>query len=172
MVHSFRSICSRIGFLSIATATLLILSTAAHAQDWKPVGQFGWFGVGKAHQIEEGHFYWLGEFSGTFFSDRGQGGMFHLAGVKCPSWFELDFNKDTAKGGGYCIITDLDGDQAYLSWENGAVSAKPGTPGPGTFTFTGGTGKYAGISGENRFAGVTQVNWADGTSSGYATWNR
>jgi Asp-tRNA(Asn)/Glu-tRNA(Gln) amidotransferase A subunit family amidase len=35
-----------------------------------------------------------------------------------------------------------------------------------------GTGKYQGISGDNTFVGVTQVNWKDGTSSGYATWNR
>jgi hypothetical protein len=37
---------------------------------------------------------------------------------------------------------------------------------------TGGTGKYKGLSGDNTFVGVTQVNWADGTSSGYSTWNR
>ena len=35
-----------------------------------------------------------------------------------------------------------------------------------------GTGKYQAISGDNTFVGVTQVNWKDGTSSGYATWNR
>jgi hypothetical protein len=35
-----------------------------------------------------------------------------------------------------------------------------------------GTGKYQGISGDNTFVGVGQVNWKDGTSSGYATWNR
>jgi Asp-tRNA(Asn)/Glu-tRNA(Gln) amidotransferase A subunit family amidase len=35
-----------------------------------------------------------------------------------------------------------------------------------------GTGKCQGISGDNTFVGVTQVNWKDGTSSGYATWNR
>jgi amidase len=54
---------------------------------------------------------------------------------------------------------------------------RAGTPGPGgrlagTFQYTGGTGKYQGITGDNTFVGVTQVNWADGTSSGYATWNR
>jgi hypothetical protein len=32
---------------------------------------------------------------------------------------------------------------------------------------------YAGYrKGDNTFVGVTQVNWPDGTSSGYATWNR
>jgi len=40
------------------------------------------------------------------------------------------------------------------------------------FKYTGGTGKYKGISGDNTFAGVTQINWQDGTASGYATWNR
>jgi hypothetical protein len=28
------------------------------------------------------------------------------------------------------------------------------------------------IAGVRLFHGVTQVNWKDGTSSGYATWNR
>jgi hypothetical protein len=151
---------------------MLALSPLAQAQNWKAVGHFGWFGVGKAHQIEEGHFYWVGEFSGTFFNDKGQGGLFHLAGVKCPAWYDADFNNDKSRAGGYCIITDIEGDQAYLTWENAAASTKPGTPGRGTFEYTGGTGKYAGISGRNRFVGITQVNWADGTSSGYATWNR
>ena len=153
-------------------ATLLSAASGiSHAQDWKPMGHFGWFGVGKAHQIEEGHFYWVGEFSGTFFNDRGQGQLFHLAGVKCPAWYDLNLNTGKTAAGGYCIVTDLEGDQAYMTWEN-AGTAGPGGEGPGTFTFTGGTGKYAGISGTNRFVGITLVNWADGTTSGYATWNR
>ncbi len=166
------SIYSRPGLVSLLAAFLFILSPAAHAQNWTPVGHFGWFGVGKAHQIEEGHFYWVGEFSGTFFSDQGAGGLFHLAGIKCPAWYDLDLNNDRATAGGYCIVTDIDGDQAYATWVNATRGTAPGSPGPGTFTFTGGTGKYAGISGKNRFVGITQVNWADGTTSGYATWNR
>jgi hypothetical protein len=151
---------------------MLALSPVTHAENWKPVGHFGWFGTGKAYQIEEGHFYWVGEFSGTFFSDKGASGLFHLAGVRCPAYYDLDLNKNTTQAGGYCIVTDIDGDQAYVTWENASTSTGPGAPGPGTFTFTGGTGKYTGISGKNRFVGVTQVNWADGTTSGYAKWNR
>jgi hypothetical protein len=162
---------SRFGFISIAASILFALSASAHAQNWKAVGQFGWLGVGKAHQIEEGHFFWVGEFSGTFFNDKGAGSLFHLAGVKCPAWFDADYNTGKALDGGYCVITDIDGDQAYLIWE-GVGSTALGAAGPGTFTYTGGTGKYAGISGKNTFTGFTQVNWADGTSSGYATWNR
>ena len=167
-----KSVYSKPGFVSLVAVFLFSVSLAAHAQNWKAVGHFGWFGVGKAHQIEEGHFYWVGEFSGTFFSDEGASGLFHLAGVKCPAYYDLDLNKDRAKAGGYCIITDVDGDQAYVTWKNATRSTAPGSPGPGTFEYTGGTGKYLGISGKNRFSGITQVNWADGTTTGYSTWNR
>ncbi|UCD69604.1 MAG: hypothetical protein JSW48_05935 [Betaproteobacteria bacterium] len=157
--------------VAVIVVSLLFGLSSAHAQDWKATGHFGWFGIGKAFQIEEGHFYWVGEFSGTFFSDKGEGGLFHLAGIKCPAWYDLDVNKGTTAAGGYCIVTDIEGDQAYLTWNN-TGTAGPGGRGPGTFEYTGGTGKYAGISGKNRFVGITQVNWADGTTSGYATWNR
>ena len=64
----------------------LIVSGGTRAEDWKPVGQFGFFGVGKAYEIEKGHFYWVGEFSGTFFNDKGENSLFDHAGVKCPAW--------------------------------------------------------------------------------------
>ncbi len=156
---------------SAAVGTGLIFCGGAQAEDWKVTGEFGWFGVGKAQEIEKGHSYWVGEYAGTFFNDKGENTLFHRAGVKCPSWADIDLNNKKSKGGGYCIITDLNGDQAYLTWQ-GAGTPGPGGRTPGTFQYTGGTGKYQGISGDNTFVGVTQVNWKDGTSSGYATWNR
>ena len=131
----------------------------------------GWLlGRRQGVQIEKGHIYWVGEFSGTFFNDK-EKGLFDHAGVKCPAWDDIDLNDKKEKGGGYCVITDLDGDQAYLTWQN-AGAPGPGQRGPGTFEWTGGTGKYKEIKGSNTFVGVTQVNWPDGTATGYATWNR
>jgi hypothetical protein len=156
---------------AMVISTLVGVSSTSHAADEMAVGDFGWFGVGKAHELEKGHFFWVGEFSGTFFSDKGDGGLFHLAGVKCPGWLDQDFNAGTSKGGGTCIVTDLQGDRAYLTWSN-AGKPGPGGRGPGSFRYTGGTGKYAGMSGSGRFVGVTQVNWADGTASGYSIWNK
>ena len=66
------------------------------------------------------------------------------------------------------MITDKDGDKAFVSWASEGDNAS----GPGTFTYTGGTGKYTGISGTNKFLGVTEINWSDGTATGYSTWNR
>jgi hypothetical protein len=155
-----------------AVAALVIagLAAPASAAD-KVVGEFGWFGVGKTYELEKGHYFWVGEFSGSFFNDKGEGSTFHRAGVKCPGWLDLDFNTKRSQGGGTCIVTELDGDQVFLSWRN-AGAPGPGGRGPGTFEYTGGTGKYKGISGSNTFVGVTQVNYADGTASGYASWNR
>ena len=157
-------------FTSVAALVAAAVASSAGAAD-KAVGEFGWFGVGKAYEMEKGHYFWVGEFSGTFFNDKGPGSMFHRSGVKCPGWLDMEFSSKRSQGGGTCIITDLDGDQAYLTWRN-AGTPGPGGLGPGTFEYTGGTGKYKGISGDNTFVGVTQVNWQDGTASGYATWNR
>ncbi len=147
------------------------VSGHVQAQDWKVSGEFGWFGVGKAFEVEKGHFYWVGEFSGTFFNDKGEGSLFHRAGVKCPAYNDLNFNTGKSSAGGYCIITDKDGDQVLCKWSNAGSTAN-GSRNTGTFEFVSGTGKYKGISGSNTFAGITQVNWADGSASGYATWNR
>ena len=160
----------------IVAGTCFILGAAsvalpAHSADVKVTGEFGWFGVGKAIEVEKGHFYWVGEFSGTFFNDKGEGSTFHRAGVKCPAYFDADFNSSKSKAGGYCVITEIDGDQATVVWQN-AGTPGPGGRGPGTFEYISGTGKYKGITGKSSFVGITQVNWADGTSSGYATWNR
>ena len=64
------------------------LGTPAHAEDWKVVGTCGWFSVGKAYEIDKGHLYWVGEFSGTFFNDKGS--LFDKAGVKCPARNDID----------------------------------------------------------------------------------
>jgi len=152
----------------VALAMGLGLSAPTHAEDWKPVGQAGFLGVGKVYQIEKGHLFWVGEFSGTFFNDKGKGSLLDNAGIKCPAYNDIDTNNKKSKAAGYCVMSDPNGDQAYLKWQNEG----DGITGPGTFEWTGGTGKYQGISGSNTFVGHTQVNWPDGTASGYATWNR
>jgi hypothetical protein len=150
-----------------ACATTLA-ALPALAQDWKPQGQFGWFAVGKAVELQKGHYFWTGEFSGTFFSDKGPGGLMHNAGVKCPAWNDANFATMKGKAAGYCIVSDADGDMAWLSWsvEGDTKSSK------GAFEWTGGTGKYKDIKGSNPFTTLFSGNWADGTASGLSVWNR
>jgi len=151
-----------------ALAVGFCLSAPVHAEDWKMTGDFGWFGVGKAQQLEKGHIYWLGEFSGAFSNDKGKGSLFDGAGWRCPGFNDLDFNNKKGKAAGYCIIADPSGDQAYGSWQcTGDTQICNGI-----FDYTGGTGKYKDINGANTFVGHIQVNWPDGTASGYSTINR
>jgi hypothetical protein len=89
----------------------------AQAEDWKPVGQAGYLGTGKAYEIEKGHTYWVGEVAGTFFSDKGEAGLFDHAGVKCPAWADIDSNNKTYKDGGYCTLTDSAGDKAHFTFQ-------------------------------------------------------
>jgi len=151
-----------------SVAAAMTLAPVAHADQWKAVGEFGWFGVGKAPEVEKGHFFWSGEFSGTFFIDKGAGSFIHHAGLRCPGWNDLNFAAGKAQAGGYCIVKDADGDQLTGSWE------ATGTPGliAGTFSWVSGTGKYAAAKGTYPFKGEIYVNWGDGTVSGFSTWNR
>ena len=162
-----RSPTTRI-FVASALVTAFVAVGPAHSEDWKVTGAFGFFAVGKAQQLEKGHVYWVGEFSGTFFNDKGNGSPFHLAGVRCPAFNDLDFNHKKNKAAGICVISDLNGDQAYLTWRCEGDTRTC----PGTFDYTGGTGRYQGISGSNTFTGGTLVNWPDGMGTSYATWNR
>jgi hypothetical protein len=155
--------------LSVATlSTGLIFSGGTRAEDWKVPGDFAWLGVGKVFQLEKGHVYWVGEFSGTFASDKGKGSPLDQTGWKCPGSNDLDFNNKKNKAAGYCIVSDPSGDLAYTTWRCQGDTQSCN----GTFEYTGGTGKYQGISGSNTFVGHTQVNWPDGTASGYSTVNR
>jgi hypothetical protein len=53
---------------------MLALSiSAAYAEQEKAVGVFGWNGVGKTYELNKGHFYWVGEFTGTFSVTRAKG---------------------------------------------------------------------------------------------------
>lgn len=156
----------------VAIAALALgcgVGTAAQAEDLKATGEFGWFAVGKVQQLEKGHLFWVGEFSGSFSSDKGEGSPFHHAGVRCPGSNDVDLNNKRNKAAGTCVLSDPSGaDQAFLSWacEGDTHMCR------GTITYTGGTGKYQGTGGQQPFTGYIQVNWPDGMSSGYAVWGR
>jgi hypothetical protein len=159
---------TRLLLSAAALSAGLIVSGGTRAEDWKPVGQAGFLGVGKAYEIEKGHVYWVGDYAGTFFNDKGEKSLIDHAGFKCPAWGDIDFNNKKLKEGGVCVMTDLDGDRAYASFQGAGI---PGHSN-GTWEWTGGTGKYKEIKGSNTYEGHLTANWQDGTSSGYVTWNR
>jgi hypothetical protein len=112
--------------------------------------------------------YWVGEFSGAFSNDKGKGSLMDESGWKCPGFNDVDVNNKKSKAAGICIVKDTDATRLI---RRGSAKADVATC-SGTFDYVGGTGKYKGINGHNTFLGHIQVNWSDGTSSGYSTINR
>ena len=152
--------------IMLVTLTLFIAGPSIAAD--KAVGYFGWFGVGTTYTLGKSLF-WVGEFSGSFQSaDKG---MFHKASVRCPASQRVDLTAGMASANGVCILKDADGDEAYLDWD--LPNWKLGEAGRGTYFYTGGTGKYEGLSGDGGyFYGHTITFWEDGTAGGYSVWNR
>jgi hypothetical protein len=70
--------------------------------------------------------------------------------VTCPLVADSVNGVDIANHG-YCILTDKDGDKAFLVWR-GKSSAAPGSY-AGTFEWAGGTGKFLGLQGNNNWHG-------------------
>jgi hypothetical protein len=151
----------------IVSTCLVTLCTVAKAEE-KPVGTFGWLAVGKAIPMEEGHIYWVGEFSGTFTSDKAKG-PFDGSGWKCPGTNDINMTKNTSTAQGACVVAEPGGnDRAFVTWKCHGEAALCN----GTWDWVGGTGKYKELSGNNTFVGHTLVDWKDGTLSGYSAINK
>jgi hypothetical protein len=113
-----RSTSMLTGLALLSAHDVLALNLPAAAQDYKVTGQFGWFGVGKAAELEKDHVFWVGELSGTFFNDKGANSLFDHSGIRCPGSYDLNFGKKQGHANGYCIIMaeSSPSDQAFLKW--------------------------------------------------------
>jgi hypothetical protein len=129
-----------------AIFALALLSTPAAAQKTGTyTGKSGVYGVGQTYEIEKGHVFFVGMFHGVFYNDVA-GGFLDKTEWTCPGVNDI-VNGVSAAAHGYCVVTDKDGDKAFLSWRE-VKGTGPGT-GNNTFEFTGGTGKYTGLQGHN-----------------------
>ena len=112
-------------------------------------GLFGWNVSSTTHELEEGHVVTQDVYSGTFFNGEGNG-FLHETSWVCPGVTDTRQGKGTAQGHG--IVTDYDNDKAYFAWK-GTIDPEDGFN--GDYRWTGGTGKYAGITGDNTFRATT-----------------
>lgn len=123
---------------------------------------FGWLAVGNITMIDQGHAFWVGQFSGVY-TDSDISNPLNYSAWKCPG-----FNDVGTAAGGYCVITDGTGDALYAKWANdGGVPVSKGT-----YVYTGGTGKFAGATGGGDFSGhFAGTAHPDGTQSGYTVFS-
>lgn len=166
-------------FFKLASAACLASVVAGQpalsAETHAFTSHFGWLSVGASHQLNEGHIYWVGEFSGSA-TNMGADAKFDNMAMKCPAWFDVDFPNNRTTAGGYCIATLQSGDSFFISWT--CESALDGATGAGAMPFganrcngestiIGGTGALSGVSGRGVLRdGMTILFHPDGKGSG------
>jgi hypothetical protein len=135
-----------------AIFAVALLNTPAAAQTLAKSGTYtgkaGGKAVGDIYEIGKGHAFFVGKYDLVIFNDVA-GGFLDKTEWTCPGVSDI-VGGITTQAGGYCVGTDKDGDKLFSSWQGKGTG--PGS-GEGTFDWTGGTGKYAGIQGHNTYRG-------------------
>jgi hypothetical protein len=156
-MQSRTGILARVFATFMAVAVVTVLGATAEAQQLqksgKYTGKFGNQAVGQTYELEKGHVFFVGMFYGVFFNDVADG-FLDKTDVTCPGVNDV-VGGVAAANHGYCIMTDKDGDKAFLVWQG--KGSGPGSNG-GTFQWTGGTGKFLGIQGNNTWRGAFIAN--------------
>ena len=134
----------------LSVLALALITSSANAQQQpksgKYTGKFGNVLTNQTYELEKGHVYNVQTGHGVFFNDVA-GGFIDKADVVCPGVTDT-VDGIIRAGSGYCIVTDGDGDKAFLSYQLKGITP---TSNEGTFQWTGGTGKYTGLQGNNVF---------------------
>ncbi|MBI3989427.1 MAG: hypothetical protein HY347_07395 [candidate division NC10 bacterium] len=126
-----------------------VVDATLGAEQGTTTGIASFYSTGKAKEYAPDFVVWTGTYTGASYTDAKKGPL-HFGAWDCTG--EVIIQKGMAlSAGGFCAVTDPDGDKINLRWERtnipGAVlDAK--TKG----TYLSGTGKYVGIQGEYRFS--------------------
>ena len=146
------------------------ISTVNIHQIFSVSGNFDWRLTGTQYALEEGHIYFLGTLFGTFLAGRSTGGPWSDGVFTCPNW------QDGPGATGYCIFSDADDDQIFMSWQCGndtdALDLPPAIVScAGAADIYAGTGKFHGIQGQATLVSQTTAAHPDGTWSGYVRFD-
>ena len=109
-------------------------------------------GEGMLFQLEDQNVYFVGGYVGVMVVGNDKEAL-NAATMVCPATIETNLETLVQSGHGRCILTDKDDNKVFAKWTcYGTLSHCKGA-----FTFTGGTGKFEGISGINEFFVKTDV---------------
>jgi hypothetical protein len=135
---------------SAAIAVLLAAGAGAHAAEQGTTSGVASFQArGDAKNHKPAVTVWNGTFVGVSITEAGRGPL-HNSGWDCTGEAVIQ-DGGVHRSGGFCLVTDPEGDTINLLWERTNV---PGpVPDPKTKgTYLSGTGKYSGIQGSYTFA--------------------
>jgi hypothetical protein len=130
-----------------ALALGISMPALAQMQEGQYSGTYSAFGTAKATTIGKERLLTVWDENGVGLATKANGFLDH-ATWHC--WGLGDFTNGMGQGHGYCVGTDPAGDQVVgtVADEKHTMDQKNVT---GTFTFTMGTGKYAGVTGSGTF---------------------
>jgi hypothetical protein len=154
--------------LGISAALLfggLFNVNGALAVDGSFTGNLGAMAAGKSITLEDGHSFWTGTFSGSFFDVRGYGPI-HGATVTCPGTTDLRQGTNASKLDGYCLISDGP-DSIYMQWQCVGTASDC----QGTGAWTGGSGKWKGMTATTHFLIRLRPALEDGTVPILQAWH-
>jgi hypothetical protein len=104
-----------------------------------------WSGEGSIHVIGEETILFSGAFNGIMYAENTSGEL-DTAFAKCPAQQRINSGSKQASAEGHCNITVSPEDTVYAEWEcAGELGACKGT-----FTLTGGTGRFKGVTGSSK----------------------
>jgi hypothetical protein len=134
---------------ALMMAALFAYATDAAAQAkegaWK--GTYAGVGTSKATAIGKDRLLLVFDENGLSTTD----GIFDHTTWHC--WGLSDFTSGVGEAHGYCVGTDPTGDQVVLNFADIEKHPLDQKITKGSFTLTGGTGKYAGITGTASYTG-------------------
>ncbi len=120
------------------------LSSLAHADEKTVKIMMPWDGEGSVYTIGQETLLFMGEFEGIMYVETSEGDL-DAAYANCPASQHIDVKGKQSSAKGYCTITISSEDVVFAEWTcEGMVGACKGT-----FTLTGGTGKYVGVTGSS-----------------------
>jgi len=135
---------ARQAVISFTTALLILCGYTgmAHAASNTISAVIAWQGQGQIFPVDIGKLRFLGVLEGIMYVETADGVM-NEAFVRCPIVQDIDAADQSTTASGNCVIVESPEDSAFAE-----ISCK-GVAGfcTGTFTLTGGTGRFSGVSG-------------------------
>ncbi len=144
----------------IAVVGSLGFASVSHADSGRFTSHYPWIFSGTIQELGADRAVYVGTLAGVNINDAGKG-FLHKVRMDCT--IINDVNKGQSNANGSCAGTDADGDKAYLVFKCGGTMPAC----PGEFSFSGGTGKYKGLTGNSKFQG----NFIGTTGAGWSDWN-
>lgn len=151
----------------VLSAVFLIaadLPTANAAEEGMVKGSAAWVGQGRIFKTGEAEAKFVGAFGGVLYVETADAKMDAMKLI-CPGTFDIDVNTGVQQGNGDCILIDKDNDNVFAEW---TCDGQNFLGCEGSFTLTGGTGKFQGITGQSPVQARTAfqeiaVNFKSGT---------